>query len=580
MRIRWLGRLPYQEAWALQRAIASRSDHDYLLLLEHPHVYTVGVNGDMGHVLVEPADVGADLVHVDRGGDVTYHGPGQLIGYPVRSVGRGPHRGVHHVRQVEEVVIGALVALGLDPTSVGRLPGYPGVWVGLDEEDSERGPRKIGAVGVRTSRGRTTHGFALNVACDLAMFGHIVPCGIADRPVTSLQAEGHQVTMAKVVAAVTASAQAVWGVAEDVQAVTDFSGAGHSGQSGHSGGDSGGVPVILGRSESSALERRLRRTGIDPDGGVPVDERKPPWLRVNATMGRSYLGLRHDVRDLDLVTVCEEAGCPNIYECWSDGTATFMINGADCTRACGFCQVGTARPRPLDPDEPVRVAEAVARLGLAHAVITCVARDDLPDGGASGFAEVIAAIRRRTPRTTVEVLIADCKGDGSSLATVFEARPDVLNHNIETVARLQRAVRPSAGYGRSLGVLARAKDAGLTTKSGIILGMGERMDEVLATLADLRAVGTDIVTVGQYIRPSRRHLPVARWWTPEEFEAIRTAGMAMGFSHVQSSPLTRSSYHARQAAEAAGPSDGDPAPTPAGRPEPVAVAFRTVGARP
>ena len=312
---------------------------------------------------------------------------------------------------------------------------------------------------------------------------------------------------------------------------------------------------------------------------MPVGERKPPWLRVNATMGRSYLDLRHDVRDLDLVTVCEEAGCPNIYECWSDGTATFMINGADCTRACGFCQVGTGRPRPLDPEEPVRVAEAVARLGLAHAVITCVARDDLPDGGASGFAEVIAAVRRRTPRTTIEVLMADCKGHGPSLATVFEARPDVLNHNIETVARLQRAVRPSAGYGRSLGVLARAKDAGLTTKSGIILGMGERMDEVLATLADLRAVGTDIVTVGQYIRPSRRHLPVARWWTPEEFEAIRTAGMAMGFSHVQSSPLTRSSYHARQAAEAAGPAAADPH-TPTGRPEAVAVAFRAVGARP
>ncbi len=574
MRVRWLGRLPYREAWALQRAIARRSADDYLLLLEHPHVYTVGVNGDMDHVLVDPAAVGADLVRVDRGGDVTYHGPGQLVGYPLRSVGRGPHRGVHHVRQVEEVVIGALVGLGLDPASVGRLPGYPGVWVGLDEEGSHPGPRKIGAVGVRTSRGRTTHGFALNVDCDLAMFEHIVPCGIADRPVTSLQAEGRRVTMAEVAAAVTASAQTVWGPADDLQAVTDFA------ATGSAGGPSRQVPVTLGPNHTdSPLQRRLRRTGIDPDGGVPVEERKPPWLRVNATMGRSYLGLRHDVRDLDLVTVCEEAGCPNIYECWSDGTATFMINGADCTRACGFCQVGTGRPRPLDPGEPARVAEAVARLGLAHAVITCVARDDLADGGAGGFAEVIAAIRQRTPRTTIEVLIADCKGDGISLSTVFDARPDVLNHNIETVARLQRAVRPSAGYGRSLGVLARAKDAGLTTKSGLILGMGEGMDEVLATLADLRAVGTDIVTVGQYIRPSRRHLPVARWWNPEEFEAIRTAGIGMGFSHVQSSPLTRSSYHARQAAEAAGPSGGDPVPAPTGPPGAVPVAFRAVGVR-
>jgi lipoyl synthase len=177
----------------------------------------------------------------------------------------------------------------------------------------------------------------------------------------------------------------------------------------------------------------------------------------------------------------------------------------------------------------------------------------LDDGGASGFAATIAAVRRRSPRTTIEVLISDCKGDPRSLGTVFDARPDVLNHNIETVARLQRAVRPSAGYARSLAVLARARQAGLSTKSGLILGMGERKEEVLATLADLRAVGVEIVTIGQYLRPSRRHLPVARWWTPEEFEELRVAGMALGFSHVQSSPLTRSSYHAREAAEAASP---------------------------
>jgi lipoic acid synthetase len=567
MRVRWLGRLPYREAWSLQRAIAGRSVEDYLLLLEHPHVYTVGVNGDPGHVLVDPASVGADLVHVDRGGDVTYHGPGQLVGYPVRSVGRGPHRGVHHVRQVEDVVIGALVSLGLDPRSVGRLAGYPGVWVGLDEESSDPGPRKICAIGVRTARGRTTHGFALNVDCDLAMFGHIIPCGIADRPVTSLLAEGHPVTMGQVVEAVTESARAVWGEIADIQAVTEFVAVPAPGPASAAVSAQTPaplftstptptptptpVPVAIGRVGPTALDRRLLRSGIDPEGGVPVNGRKPPWLRVNATMGRSYLDLRHDVRDLQLVTVCEEAGCPNIYECWSDGTATFMINGADCTRACGFCQVGTGRPQPLDPEEPARVAEAVARLGLAHAVITCVARDDLADGGAGAFASVIGSIRSRAPGTTVEVLIADCKGDDASLSTVFAARPDILNHNIETVARLQRAVRPSAGYGRSLGVLARAKDAGLTTKSGLIVGMGEEMDEVLATLCDLRAVGTDIVTVGQYVRPSRRHLPVARWWTPDEFGMVRTSGMAMGFAHVQSSPLTRSSYHARHAAEAA-----------------------------
>jgi lipoic acid synthetase len=253
-----------------------------------------------------------------------------------------------------------------------------------------------------------------------------------------------------------------------------------------------------------------------------------------------------------------------------------MINGSRCTRSCGFCQVDTGRPLPIDAAEPDRVAEAVQRMCLAHAVITCVARDDLPDGGAEGFAHTIAAIRSRVPRTTVEVLIADCKGDEASLRTVFDARPDILNHNIETVARLQRAVRPSAGYARSLGVLARAKDAGLTTKSGIIVGMGEHPDEVLATLADLRAVGTDIVTVGQYIRPSRDHLPVARWWAPDEFEAIRVTGMAMGFSHVQASPLTRSSYHAREAAEAA--TDGATTATVPG-PDSPAVGVRAASPR-
>jgi lipoic acid synthetase len=268
------------------------------------------------------------------------------------------------------------------------------------------------------------------------------------------------------------------------------------------------------------------------------------------------------MRDLDLVTVCEEAGCPNIYECWADGTATFMINGSRCTRACGFCQVDTRRPLPLDPGEPARVAGAVARMGLAHAVITCVARDDLADGGAGAFAATIAAVRSASPQTAVEVLISDVKGDAASLGTILEARPDVLNHNIETVARLQRAVRPSAGYARSLTVLARSATAGLTTKSGIILGMGEREDEVLATLADLASVGVDIVTLGQYLRPSARHLPVARWWTPDEFEALREAALALGFAHVQASPLTRSSYHAREAADTSTGRRSAPVPVP------------------
>ena len=248
--------------------------------------------------------------------------------------------------------------------------------------------------------------------------------------------------------------------------------------------------------------------------------------------------------------MCEEAGDPNIYECWAQGTATFMVNGSRCTRACGFCQVDTRHPLPLDGGEPDRVGEAVARMNLAHAVVTCVARDDLTDGGAGAIAATVDAIRRHRPGTTVETLISDCKGDRDALGLVFASRPDVLNHNIETVARLQRAVRPSAGYARSLAVLARAADAGLVVKSGLMVGLGETEDEVTATLADLAGVGVRIATIGQYLRPSAQHLPVARWWSPKEFDRLRVAGLELGLDHVESSPLTRSSYHAHDAADA------------------------------
>jgi lipoyl synthase len=553
LRARWLGRVPYVEAWDLQRALAARTDDDYLLLLEHGPVFTMGSHADTGNILVDPAALGAELVQVDRGGDVTYHGPGQLVGYPIRTVGAGPHHGPEHVRQVEQVVIDALVALGVPTDRVGRMAAYPGVWIDPGAEGTGAdGPRKIAAIGVRTARGRTTHGFALNVATDLSMFDAIVPCGISEHPMTSLVAEGITVSLSDAVAAVIAAARGVWGDVADVAAVTD-------------GATASGVPVtVLGtdRTSRSALERRMTRSGLDPAAGVALSARKPEWLRVRATMADGFLGLQHSFRDLGLVTVCEEAGCPNIYECWADGTATFMINGSRCTRSCGFCQVDTGHPLPLDVDEPSRVAEAVSRMGLAHAVITCVARDDLEDGGAGAFAETIARVRAASPGTAVEVLISDLKGHRVSLERVLAARPDVVNHNIETVARLQRAVRPSAGYARSLTVLARSAEAGLTTKSGLILGMGEREDEVLATLADLRAVGVDIVTLGQYLRPSSRHLPVARWWTPEEFDDLRTAGMALGFAHVQASPLTRSSYHAREAADASSGGASAPAPVP------------------
>jgi lipoic acid synthetase len=535
-RIRTLGTVPYHEAFALQHALATGTDDDYLLVLQHPHVFTLGAHADPSHVLTDPSSVGATIEQTDRGGDVTYHGPGQLVAYPIVSVPDDPSAGPQHVHRLESVVIATLADLGLPGAT--RVAQYPGVWIDADGP----APRKIAAIGVRTVRGssgrrRTLHGVALNVECDLAMFGHIIPCGIADRAVTSLRAERIEVPMAAVVEAFIARANETFGDGTpDRQGVVTGAAA--------RGRDPGAAP-------ERPLIVRLRQAGVAPEASLQIAQRKPEWLRVPVRMGKEYLSLGKTVHDLGLATVCEEAGCPNIYECWSEGTATFMINGERCTRACGFCQVDTRHPLPLAPDEPDRVARAVERMGLGHAVVTCVARDDLADGGADAMAQTIRAIRERSPGTTVEVLISDCRGDAASLEMIFAVTPDVLNHNIETVARLQRAVRPSAGYARSLGVLARAGAAGLVTKSGLMVGLGENEDEVIATMADLRAVGVSIITIGQYLRPSTRHLPVSRYWEPAEFDRLKQIGAELGVRHVEASPLTRSSYHARDAAAAA-----------------------------
>jgi len=545
LRVRWLGRVRYRDALALQRGLWAGGDDDWLLLLEHSEVYTMGVRARVENLLVDPSTVGAELERVDRGGDVTYHGPGQLVGYPIMEVPPGPGASPSHVWRIEQTLIEALSALGA--TGAGRLEGYPGVWLDPSGDD----PRKIAAIGVRVSKGRSMHGFALNVDPDMEMFAHIVPCGIADKPVTSLAAEGLHPGMRAVVDAVVDAASKVWGVASvDRQDVAWKVQPSEMAPFTVSGGVTA-TPVRM-------IDRRLAQAGVDPAGGLAADARKPQWLRAPARLGEDYRALRKVVRSLNLVTVCEEAGCPNIYECWADGTATFMINGERCTRACGFCLVDTGKPLPLDPAEPERVAEAVSRLDLSYAVVTCVARDDLPDGGASGFVATVEAVRRRSPGVALELLISDLKGDPASLESIFSVGPEVLNHNVETVPRLQRAVRPSASYARSLAVLARAKAAGLTTKTGLVLGMGETFEEVTSTLADLAGVGVDIVTAGQYLRPTASHLAVARWWTPDEFARIAEVGEALGIGHVEASPLTRSSYHARQAAARAG---GDVAAT-------------------
>ncbi|HLH73017.1 MAG TPA: lipoyl synthase, partial [Chloroflexota bacterium] len=277
----------------------------------------------------------------------------------------------------------------------------------------------------------------------------------------------------------------------------------------------------------------------------------PDWLRVRFPTGPNYLDLTNIMRTHGLHTVCEEAHCPNIGECWEHRTATVMILGRVCTRACRFCAITTGVPVGVDEAEPERVADAVVKMGLRHAVITSVARDDLPDGGAQVFAETIRAIHRRLPTCSVEVLIPDFEGDAAALQTVMDAGPEILNHNLETVERLQRRVRAKAFYERSLEVLQRAKAMRPDgrTKSGIMLGLGETREEISETLRDLRAVDCDIVTIGQYLRPSEFHLPIVRYVPPEEFAEIKAEGIALGFRHVESGPLVRSSYHAHEQAQ-------------------------------
>ncbi|MBT5864898.1 MAG: lipoyl synthase [Ilumatobacter sp.] len=543
LRVRWLGTVPYREALAVQTSLLEHGTGQHLLLLEHPHVFTYGRTADLAtNLKCEPATVGAELVAAKRGGDITYHGPGQLVGYPILNIDN-KLGATGHVCGVEGLIIDVLTELGVP--NAGRLEGYAGVWLDAGTERE----RKICAIGVRLKKGRTMHGFALNVATDLAfMREHIVPCGIGDKPVTSLAEEGIDVTMEQVVAVVARCAADRWaaGVAERQDVAWRHAADGRD-LTAFSRGEGPGEQVKL---VSNRAAVRLEDAGVDVAAGLSIETRKPDWLRPKVELGAEVMELKKTIRSLDLVTVCEDAGCPNLSDCWSDGTATFMLLGERCTRACGFCLVDTRKPMLPASDEPERVAEAIDRMQLDHAVLTMVARDDLADGGMAHVAACVEAIRLRRSTANIETLISDAKGDEASLDLLFAARPDVMNHNVETVARLQRAVRPSAGYARSLGVLARAKKAGLVTKTGFMAGLGETDDEIVGLLADLADLGVDIVTIGQYLRPTSNHLPIARYAEPAEFTRWKQIGESFGIGHVEASPLTRSSYHAKSAADA------------------------------
>ncbi len=276
-------------------------------------------------------------------------------------------------------------------------------------------------------------------------------------------------------------------------------------------------------------------------------QRKPPWIRAQIPGGDTYVAMRQNMEKHGLHTVCQEASCPNIGDCWTRGTATIMILGDICTRSCGFCNVRTGKPKPPDYDEPINVGKSVALMGLRHIVITCVDRDDLPDGGAQIWAETIDAVHRAAPETSVEALIGDLRGNEDDLATIIGSKPEILAHNLETVPRMHGAVRPQATYDRSMQVLESISNAGLVCKTGIMVGIGETDEEVFDTLADIMAkTGTEIITIGQYLQPSRNHLPIDRWVHPDQFKIYEEEGLKLGFRVVESGPLVRSSFHAEE----------------------------------
>ncbi len=522
-RIRELGTVNYQDSYDIQRALLNCSD-SYLLLMEHYPVYTVGKHGDERNFLGDNPD---ELIQVDRGGDVTFHGPGQIVGYPILNIGRGPENVKRHVNLIEDLLIKVLSDIGVKGAK--KIDEFPGVWIERDDD-----LKKIAAIGVRVSNGRTYHGFALNVNVDLAYYDKIVPCGISDKGVTSLKQEGFDLSVKQVIELIVENAGdfliGVKGIPID-RVVLD-----HDLDLGN----------VSDGSSSKITLKRLSKAKVFQLREIEVNEPKPVQFKKKALFNRDYISLKNQLQDLNLVTVCEEAKCPNISECYSSGTATFMIAGDICTRGCSFCNVKTAKPNVLDVNEPDRVADAILKMGLKHAVITSVARDDLSDGGAEHWVNVINAVRTKCPGVSIEVLIPDYKGNRSSWRDVFDAAPDILNHNVETVPRLQKAVRPSASYGRSLALLAKAHERGLVTKSGIILGLGETKSEVESVIADLASINVSIVTVGQYLRPKQWHQPVIKYYSNDEFEEFKFIGESLGIGHVEASPLTRSSYHAKE----------------------------------
>lgn len=480
------GLLSFSEAYARQQAFREErsfgASPDRLVIVEHPPVVTIGRSGNERDLCLPEAvfrQKGVELHSIDRGGRATYHGPGQLVAYPIIEI---MNRDLHwYVHTLLETVASVLREYGLEPTF---KDGNPGIWVA---------GKKIASIGIAVKKWITYHGVALNVNPDLTAFDWIIPCGHPDEIMTSMENELDQ-------------------------------------------------PVDLIEVRRRFIHQFCEHFGYP----IAPRQRHPEWLKLPSPRTTVFEEVEQLLDDLRLGTVCQNAHCPNIGECFNRGIATFMILGDRCTRNCRFCAVDNGCPEPLNPEEPERVARAVQNLGLKYVVVTSVTRDDLEDGGAGQFVRTIEAIRKACPDTNVEVLVPDFKGSLKSLQQVCKARPDMVNHNIETVPRLYSLARPQARFERSLKILKFAAGQGLKVKSGMMLGLGEQPQEIIDTCLALRRTGCDYLTLGQYLSPSKDHIPVARYVQPEEFDRWAEKAKIMGFKEVAAGPLIRSSYKAEE----------------------------------
>jgi lipoic acid synthetase len=483
------GRLGYNDAFQRQLTLVEEringSAPDCLIFVEHPSVVTLGRSGSQKDLCISETELhqrGVEFYAVDRGGQATFHGPGQLVAYPIiKLAAKDLHR---YLRTLLEVVAAVVRTYGLKPMVKN---GRPGVWV-----DSG----KIASVGIAVKKWITYHGIALNVNNNLDGFKWIVPCGHRGERITSLQALlGQSVNLAEVKKIFIQEFQKSFGY-----------------------GDQPGD---------------LQRINVHPD-----------WLIRPAPNPAPIHQMERLLDQLQLATVCQSARCPNLGECFDRGTATFLILGTRCTRTCRFCAVDRGIPQAVDTEEPERIARAAEELNLNYVVITSVTRDDLVDGGAEQFSRTIDQVRKRCPHTRIEVLIPDFRGSIPALQAVCNAQPNVLNHNVETVARLYSAVRPGAHYRRSLGILEYTTWQRVPVKSGMMLGLGETPEEISETLFDLKRVGCQYLTLGQYLPPTKHHHPVARFVPPDEFNEWAAIARQMGFEQVAAGPLVRSSYRA------------------------------------